>query len=135
MLIPVLQFGGCCAEAIELYTRAFGATDINIEYYEDAPDNSGITRTEENRRLVMHAGMSIGGGYMFLNDSEDGSEASEIATLTVTFPTKEKVAEAYKLLAEEGGKPVVGLGEQFFCPMYGSVTDRFGVHWQLMLQW
>ena len=42
-------------------------------------------------------------------------------------------SNVYTELNKKGGKVMVELGPQFFSPMYGSIEDRFGVRWQLIV--
>jgi len=131
MISPVIQFNGNCAEAIEFYEKVFGATDKYIDYYRDAPNDSGLTKSEETKNLVMHSGMTICGTHINMSDTEDKVVAGNMFKLNVFMNSAEDVINAFQML-KENGKVIVELGAQFFSPMYGSVEDRFGVHWQLI---
>lgn len=130
MIVPVLQFNGGCAEAIALYERAFATSGKHAEYYRDAPPDSGLAVNDLTRDRIMHAGMTICGTYVNMNDTEDDRRAENPIVLNVMV-TEAEVRRAYEVLSAEG-EVVVPLGPQFFSPLYGSVKDRFGVHWQLI---
>ena len=130
MVYPVLEFGGCCAEAIDFYAKVFDAENVEVRYYGDAPDGSGMSDSVKHPRWVMHSGIELGGGYVNMHDSENGGGT---AILNVTLPTAEDVTRVYNRLAEGGGRVAAELGPQFFNEMYGAVTDRFGIRWQLMV--
>jgi PhnB protein len=51
----------------------------------------------------------------------------------VFMETENEVREAFENL-KAGGSVLVDLGPQFFSKMYGSVVDRFGISWQLILR-
>ena len=130
MISPVIQFNGKCGEAINLYEVVFGATDKYVEYYRDAPDDSGIPKTPETNELVMHAGMTICGTHINLCDCVEKITAGNMFKLNVFMDTNDEVKRAFHML-KENGKVIVELGAQFFSPMYGSVVDCYGVSWQL----
>lgn len=131
MISPAIHFPGNCAEAIEFYEKVFGATDKYVDYYRDAPLDSGIPNTEKTRNLVMHAGMTICGTHVNMCDTEDKIIAGNMFILNVFFDSADEVIGAFNMLKEDG-KVFVELGPQFFSPMYGSVEDCFGVRWQLI---
>ncbi len=130
MIIPVLRFGGCCDEAIALYERAFDITYRHAEYYRDAPADSGLIVNETNRDWIMHCDLSLCGSMINVSDTEDGVSPDNPVILNVLI-SREEVEKAYRVLSE-AGEIVVPLGPQFFSPLYGSVRDRYGVHWQLV---
>ena len=68
MLVPVIHFNGCCADAIALYEKAFTVTDKHVDYYRDAPDNSGMDVSESTQNLIMHSRMAINGTYINMSD-------------------------------------------------------------------
>lgn len=131
MISPAIHLPGTCFEAIRFYEEAFAATDIQIDYYRNAPANSGMTITEDMKDLVMHASMTICGTPVNLSDSQESIIAGNMICLNVFFSASDEVCRAYEKL-KEGGRVVVELGPQFFSPMYGSVEDKFGVKWQLI---
>ena len=51
----------------------------------------------------------------------------------LNYDTPEEVRLAFDKLAE-GGKVVEALAPQFWSSLYGYVTDRFGVSWQVMVR-
>lgn len=131
MISPAIHLPGTCSEAIRFYENAFHATDIHIDYYRNAPTDSGMKITEDMKDLVMHASMTICGTPVNLSDSVDPLSAGNMICLNVFFSTADDVCHAYEKL-KKGGKVAVELGPQFFSPMYGSIEDKFGIKWQLI---
>ena len=131
MIAPVLKFNGDCAEAIELYKKAFGATDEYVDYYRNAPDDSGLPNKGPMADKIMHSGMTIAGTHFNMSDEIELVENGNRYAFNVFLDSDDKVKAAFEIL-KEGGNVVVNLGPQFFSPMYASVLDRFGVHWQLI---
>lgn len=130
MIIPVIPFNGDCEKAMELYERAFDVTGKHVDYYRNAPSDSGLPINDLTRNRVMHAGMTICGTYVNMHDTEDGTAPGSAITLNVMV-SEDEVIKAYNVLREEG-TVVVELGPQFFSPMYASVKDCYGVCWQLI---
>ena len=130
MIVPVLKFGGCCAEAIALYERAFDISYKHAEYYRDAPAGSGLPVDERTRDWIMHCDLTLCGSLLNMSDSEDGVAPDHPVILNALI-SRGEVEKAYRVLSEEG-EVVVPLGPQFFSPLYGSVRDRYGIHWQLV---
>ena len=134
MIAPAIHFSnGDCAKAIELYKEAFGMTVHSIRYYRDAPPDSGMPMAEAMRDWVMHAELEICGSRVNMSDSDEAVTAGDMILLNVFFSSSEDVKKAYHAL-EAQGEVRVALGPQFFSPMYGSVRDRYGVHWQLIAE-
>ncbi len=131
MISPAIHLPGTCSEAIRFYEEAFHATDIHIDYYRDAPADSGMTITEDMLGLVMHASVTICGTPVNFSDAMDPLIAGNMICLNVFFDDADGVCHAYEKL-KEGGKVAVELGPQFFSPMYGSVEDKYGIKWQLI---
>lgn len=132
MISPAIHFNGNCKEAIKFYEYVFDATDINIDYFRDAPPSPGFTVTEDMKDLVMHSSINICGTFVNMSDSQDLIIPGNMICLNVFFQTADEVCLAYEKL-KEGGKVIVELGPQFFSKMYGSIEDKFGIKWQLIV--
>jgi PhnB protein len=132
MISPAIHLPGYCAEAIALYQKAFDITVNSIDYYRDAPPDSGMTITEAEQNKVMHAELTISGSRVNMSDSNpDDIIFGNMIILNVFLNSSDDVCKAFHVL-KEGGKIHVELGPQFFSSMYGSVEDRFGIRWQLI---
>lgn len=134
MISPAIHFtGGVCKEAIDFYERVFKGTNKYLDYYEGAPSDSGITYTEATKSHVMHASLTICGTQVNFSDTDEEVMIGNMICLNVFFKNKDEVCEAYEGL-KENGEIVVELGPQFFSPMYCSITDKYGVRWQLITE-
>ena len=134
MISPALHFPGNCAEAIALYEKAFGAKVNFIDYYRNAPSDSGIPVSEKTENLVMHSDITICGSSINMSDDMGKKFCSgNMIVLNVFYDSADDLCRTFNILKEDG-EIVVELGPQFFSPMYGSVRDRFGVHWQLITE-
>jgi PhnB protein len=72
MISPAIQLPGNCAEAIALYQKAFSMTVNSIDYYRDAPPDSGMTISDDEQDKVMHAELTICGSRVNMSDSNFG---------------------------------------------------------------
>ena len=132
MIAPAIHFPGNCAQAIELYQRAFNITVNSIDYFRDAPPDSGMTISKEEHNKVMHAELTICGSRVNMSDSNPNDIiVGNSIILNVFFDSGDEVCKAFNVL-KETGRIFVQLGPQFFSPMYGSVEDCFGIRWQLI---
>lgn len=131
MIAVALHFTGQCEQAIDLYTRAFHATDVFKDYYRDAPDDSGMEKSERTKDWIMHSGMTIYGSLINLSDGPEPIVDGNRYKLNVFTDTLDQVRHAYDTLAPTG-EVVVPLGPQFFSPLYAAVKDEFGVLWQII---
>lgn len=108
------------SEAIDFYTRAFGAVE------------SGRHLAEDGKRLL-HAHLEVNGGALMLNDDfpEMTGEASLPAsgvTLHLDVPDADA---AWERALAAGASVRFPLDNQFWGQRYGQVTDPFGHVWSI----
>jgi PhnB protein len=125
-IIPRIYFNGGCREAIELYIAAFdGAVDYMMTFG-DAKMGS-----EAQKDLIINSQLDLGGNKFHLADNMNESIVSgNQLTLTVVFDNQDKVVEAFDKL-KNGGQVIMEPAPTFFSPCHCSVTDKFGVIWQI----
>jgi PhnB protein len=126
---PYIHFQGNCAEAMEAYARIFGATDLHMWRYKDAPPDAGMTPSDK----VMHAAMTVGGQRLMASDFPPGMEGDPQKAVSVSHSVKD-VDQGRKLFDQlaEGGAVAMPFGPTFFSKGFGMVRDRFGTHWMIM---
>lgn len=129
---PYLFFPGTCEEAIEFYKTALDATCDCVMRYSDSPEPAPPGTVQpgfENK--VMHATFHVGGSAIMASDDGCG-EARPFGgfSLTIALSDKEQATKYFNALAE-GGAVTMPLGETFWSPLFGSVTDKFGVNWMI----
>ncbi len=130
MPVPYLFFDGTCAEAMTEYARILNGHDLNIMYWEQAPE--GVV-PETAQKKVMHAGVTLETGRLFASDYPEGieSEVGRSPSLCVTPKTLERSQEIFDALSQ-GAKVQFPLGPNFFSPGYADLIDRFGTHWMIV---
>lgn len=130
-----LNFMGNTEEAFNFYKSAFGTEfDGPIMYMRDVPaDPSQPALSEKEQGMVMHASLPILGGHRlmgtdFLESMGHQLKLGNNISLNLEPDTRAETNRLFAALAE-GGKVEMPLGEMFWGDYFGSVTDRFGVHW------
>lgn len=131
MITPSIHFQGNCDEAIRFYKEALSAEAKEINYAEDAPPNSGLDNLPPN--FVMHSEVFIYGINFSLTDGAETPVPSGNFSFMITLDTEQEVKATFEKLTV-GGKVVEPLSTVFWSVLYGSVIDRFGVEWQVMVK-
>jgi len=129
---PYVFFDGRCAEALDFYKKAIGASVNMVMRWKDSPDQSMTTPTNADK--VMHAQFNVGETTIMASDGRNsGQPKFEGFALTIGVKTE---AEADKLFSAlgEGGSVTMPLGKTFFSPRFGILSDKFGVHWMILVQ-
>lgn len=118
--IPTLHCGGRCAEAIELYKKAF-----NLEIDWQGKD--------EKTNLIYHTEARIGNQRIRLSDGGSRDIQVDSLFLAIDFDT---VAEAEKVfdILKEGGTVLEEPHKTDFATCMSAVKDKFGFKWFLIVE-
>jgi len=129
MVAPFLNFYGRCTEALDLYERVFVTKNKKVQLFGDMPDIP-----EKMKSWILHAEMELEGSLFWFGDcfSPDASIEGTRITLTVTYPTSEKVTEVFNKLLD-GGSVLIELSPKPYSSMHGCVKDKFGIGWQILV--
>jgi PhnB protein len=81
---------------------------------------------------VMHARLTIDGSNVMFSDTFPGQEftVGNNVTLALVSQNMDNIKSWYEQL-KNGGTVEMELQETFWSKLYGQVTDKFGIHWQL----
>lgn len=130
-VLPYLFFDGRCAEALEFYKKAVGATVDTLMHWKDAPDKSMVTPKNADR--VMHAHFRIGDSAVLGSDGEGkGHPKFEGFRLVIHAKDETEADNLFTALAD-GGKVTMPLTKTFFSPKFGMLNDKFGVGWMVLV--
>jgi len=126
---PYLHFQGNCAEAMAAYAALFGATDLSMMRYAEAPD---APPEMAGSALVMHASFTVKDRVLMASDYPPGMEGSPQASITLshTVPDPDSGQRLFDALAE-GGTTLMPFGATFWASGFGMVKDRFGTTWMV----
>ena len=108
-----------CAEAIEFYKRAFGATE---RYRMPGPNG-----------MIAHAELQIGDSIVMLSDpfpQATTKPPNDLGGTTVSiFLYVEDVDEVFRQAVEAGATAAMQPEDQFWGDRFGSVVDPYGHAW------
>ncbi len=128
-----VNFDGNCREAVEFYRQVFDAEAHEIMTFGEAPPDPELPIPEEHKDLVMHTALNIFGTIVMFSDLLPGEQLVKGNNISLVIMRKDvnEIKDLFEKL-KAGGKVQMELQETFFSKYYGSLTDRFGVIWQVM---
>ncbi|WP_454683869.1 VOC family protein [Ancylobacter moscoviensis] len=129
-----LMFNGRTEEAIEFYRKAVGAEVTMLMRFREAPDQPPPGMVPEGwDDKIMHSSFKVGDAELMASDGcqSDGAAFSGIS-LALSVASPEEAEATFAALAE-GGEVTMPLTKTFFSPSFGTLTDRFGVSWMIVV--
>ena len=118
---PYLYFAGNCAEAMDFYKSVFGG-ELEL-----------LPNHEEPTKL-MHAKLS-GGLITLMASDSDRTEPYPVSQISLSIVGSDDAAlrGAFGALAE-GGTVTSPIKLEFWGDIFGSLTDKFGLDWQVTIR-
>ncbi|GHU64615.1 hypothetical protein FACS189418_9130 [Clostridia bacterium] len=115
--------------ALNLYQRAFGGQIVDVQYYRDLPEDSGLVVSEEDKDLILFSRLIWPDGRELLCADIIGPvERGNNMYVSVQTESTSEVNKAW-LNLREGGKIHMDLMTSFFATLHGSLQDKFGINW------
>ena len=131
---PYLFFRGRCEEAITYYKATLGAEVVMMMRFKDNPDKPGpdkVSAALDDR--IMHACLRIGDTEVLMSDGmRTGPLDFQCMSLSLSVPTATEADQLFDALAKDGTVQMP-IGPTFFSPRFGSVADKFGMSWMIMV--
>ena len=116
-LAPYLMFKGNCKEAMTYYGECFK------QKVEIMPS--------EDQKTVMHASIKVGSFYLMASDwSSNEFDAGNNVQIYIDCHGRNEVNELHASLGK-GGKSTMNPEDVFWGSYFGSVIDKFGIHWMM----
>ena len=129
---PYLYFAGRCEEAVNFYRTALGAEVQMMMRFKDAPQ-MGDAGAQPPPEKIMHAALRIGETTVFASDGASVGRATfSGTTLSLSLSTDAEAARFFTALSD-GGQVGMPLAKTFFASSFGTLTDRFGVPWMVLV--
>jgi PhnB protein len=126
-----LQFNGRTEEALEFYKAAVGAETTMMMRFSDAPEACGGQMPPADK--VMHASFRIGESELLATDGGcTAATGFSGFALTLTLADRPAAEQAYAALSE-GGQAQMPLEKTFFASAFGTLVDKFGVNWSIIV--
>lgn len=127
-----VNFNGNCREAVEFYAQVFETGQPQIMTFGESPPNPEYPLPEEAKSLVMHTRLNIDGSNVMFSDVFPGMPFIQGNNISLSLVTADEAKiKAWFPKLTEGGKVGMELQETFWSKCYGSLTDKFGIEWQL----
>lgn len=131
---PYLFFRGRCEEAIAYYKARLGAEVGVVMRFKDNPDKPGRDKVPaELDERIMHASLRIAGADIMMSDGwKTGPLDFQCMSLSLTVPSATQADRLFDALAADG-QVQMPMGPTFFAKRFGSVADKFGVSWMIVV--
>jgi PhnB protein len=134
-ITPYLNFNGNCAEAVEFYEKAFGVK-ANVMRYSDAPTTEGCALPTGTENFILRACLTNRNDYtVFLSDVTPDMPTAfgNGMSISVELDNVDSVKSTFDKL-KECGTVTMELQKTFWSESFGSLVDKFGVSWLLMVK-
>lgn len=128
-----LFFSGRCDEALAFYQQHLSAETTFLIRFNETPEPmpEGVLQPGFEHK-VMHAEFSVGNARIMASDGCNDAEKFSGFRIALNVPLADEAHRIFNALAS-GGTVDMPLTKTFWSPLYGQVTDQFGVGWMIML--
>lgn len=128
---PYLIFDGNCEEAFNFYKSVLGVEFEMISKFKDMPGEK-CPAGDENK--IMHVSLPIGNGNRLMG-SDTGSGMGGVTfgnnfSISLSTTSEDETKKLFNGLSA-GGKVTMPLEPTFWAPLFGMLTDKFGVNWMV----
>lgn len=127
-----ISFPGNAAEAFPFYAEMFGGR-LDMMTYDSMPSMEGMPFTPPPGAIA-HAVMTAPGLTLSGGDSM-GDELPELTTpvysVLLTFDTEDEARALIEKVLTAGGETSMPFEMAPWGDLYGQVTDRFGIRWDV----
>jgi PhnB protein len=121
-----LFFPGNAAEAMEFYQGVFGGSLTVLRRGEVDP-----SAADAEKESVINAVLEAGGFQLRASDRQDATNAPQArVALTLIGTDEPRLRKIYDDLSV-GGRQDNPLEKVFWGDLFGSLTDKFGIQWQV----
>ncbi|MGN8644520.1 VOC family protein [Gracilibacillus sp. HCP3S3_G5_1] len=119
-------------EAVKFYQEAIDAEIISVQTFADLPNQAEMGIVEEGKDRILNAHLRVGETDFMLSDTMPGQpyQLGDQVNVALVISDKATTKRVFENLSK-GGNVVMPLQEVFWSPLYGQVTDKFGVAWQI----
>ena len=130
-----LNFAGNTEEAFQFYRSVFKTEFATpIMRFKDGPPCPGAPpMSDEQAKMVAHVALPILGGHVLMGtDSPEsmGFKLNQGNNVYINLePDSKAEADALFAALSEGGVVEMALQDMFWGAYWGTLTDRFGIHW------
>ncbi|WP_235188533.1 VOC family protein [Catenovulum agarivorans] len=128
---PYLFFAGRCEEAIKFYVEALGAELQMLMRFSESPEPMPEAMLPDGfDDKIMHASLKVGDSVVMMSDAVDIQNQFGGVSLSINCMNKEDAHKMFDGLSVDG-EVQMPLTPTFWSPLFGSLTDKFGVSWMV----
>jgi len=136
--VPSIGFTGQCAQAIELYEKAFGAIVKEKVLFSDSVAKANDYQCKSGEEdyiyyceiVVGEQTIALADDSMNMLDKENPGHTRRLGLL-MHFDSANELKAASEILAD-GGNILAPIHSTTYCSAYTVLEDKFGVCWELM---
>ncbi|WP_066306582.1 VOC family protein [Bacillus sp. FJAT-29814] len=134
-LIPYLVMNGNAREAVQFYEKALDAQVLFMQSFGEMPENPEFPLPADAKDRVSHASIKVGESEIMFSDTFPGQPHQTGTQVIICISTNdaEQARRMFEALSD-GGQVEMPIQETFFSPAYGTVTDKFGVTFQVFTE-
>ena len=127
-----VNFDGNCREAVEFYAKVFNTQKPEFMTFGSMPPDPEMVLDEKDKNRIMYTDLNIHDTTVMFCDNMSGMPFVNGNNIALTIVTKDE-NEIRRLFDElgAGGEVDMELQETFWSNLFGMVTDKFGISWQL----
>ncbi|WP_127139175.1 VOC family protein [Flagellimonas oceanensis] len=130
---PYLNFDGNAAEAFNFYKSVFGGDFIANITMGDAPDADKLSEDEKHR--TMHISLPISKDTILMASDIVPSMGQTLNKGNAVYislhpESKEEANRLFNGLSKNGNIEMP-MADQFWGDYFGSLIDKFGIHWMI----
>ena len=129
-----LNLAGTAEEAFEFYRSVFGGEFSSLVRFDDMP-MEGVDIPDEDGKKIMHISLPIGEDSILMASDTLESLGQRLRPgnnvyVSVHPASREEADRIFTALAD-GGAVEMPIADQVWGDYYGSLRDRFAVHWMV----
>jgi PhnB protein len=134
-LNPYLVMDGNAREAIQFYQKALDAKVLFSQTFGEMPENPDSPLPADAKERVGHAMIKVGETDLMFSDTFPGQpvQSGNQVSICITTDDADQARKMFEALKQDG-QVTMPLQETFFSPAYGSVTDKFGINFQIFTE-
>lgn len=132
-----LNFNGQAEEAFTFYKSVFQTEYLDpISRFSEVPPGEHMPPlSDEDKQLVMHVSLPITGDFVLMGCDAPASmgmsaTAGNNVHLNLEPDSRAEADRLFNALAE-GGTISMPQGDMFWGAYFGSLTDKYGIHWMV----
>ncbi len=130
-----INFEGECKEALDFYAKVFKSEAQGVMLYSEMPPDPNYTVPDADKGKIMYSSINIFGCNVMFCDIPSGMPLVKGSNISPTLSTcdRDEITRIFGELSQ-GGQVDMELQQTFWSGLYGMVTDKYGITWQLSLE-